>query len=86
VVLAATAPSLQVSNPGFGYQFFGEVTIDRGSQAMTVRLRDIDGAILHTIELASPRGDPEPPMRRGSTTRSGRSPRPLFSVASAAGS
>jgi alkaline phosphatase D len=54
LVVPATAPSLEVSNPGFGYQYFGEVTIDRASHAMRVRLRDIDGVVLHTVELAPP--------------------------------
>jgi len=54
VVFSATAPSLEVSNPAFGHQYFGEVTIDRDSHAMTVRLRDIDGIVLHTVELARP--------------------------------
>jgi len=54
VVFSATAPSLEVSNPAFGYQYFGEVIIDRATHAMSVRLRDIDGLVLHTVELAPP--------------------------------
>ncbi|MEV5540090.1 alkaline phosphatase D family protein [Saccharopolyspora shandongensis] len=54
VVYSKAAPSQQVGNPGFGYQFFGEVAIDHATRAMTVRLRDIDGIVLHTIELAPP--------------------------------
>lgn len=54
VVFAKAAPSAEVNNPAFGYQFFGEVAIDHTTHAMTVRLRDIDGVVLHTVELAPP--------------------------------
>jgi len=52
VVFAKGAPSSEVSNPGFGYQHFGEVSIAGDTGEMTVRLRDIDGAVLHTVALA----------------------------------
>jgi alkaline phosphatase D len=55
VVFFKAAPNADVGNPAFGYQFFGEVAIDRRTRAMTVRLRDVDGATLHTVELAQPR-------------------------------
>jgi alkaline phosphatase D len=54
VVFSKAAPSAEVNNPAFGYQFFGEVSIDAGTRAMTVRLRDIDGDVLHTVELPPP--------------------------------
>ncbi|MEQ4209525.1 alkaline phosphatase D family protein [Actinopolymorpha sp. B9G3] len=51
VVYSQAAPTADVGNPAFGYQFFGEVAFDRDTRAMTVRLRDIDGSILYTVEL-----------------------------------
>ncbi len=37
--------------PISGFQFFGEVAIDGASRVMTVRLRDLSGRALHTVEL-----------------------------------
>jgi len=34
-----------------GYQYFGEVAIDGSTRVMTVRLRDIDGAVLYSVDL-----------------------------------
>ena len=42
--------------PSAGYQFFGEVRIDARTQAMTVILRDLVGAALHTQVLPPARG------------------------------
>ena len=47
------APPAPNTSPADGYQFFGHVAIDGGSRAMTVTLRDIDGAALFTQELAA---------------------------------
>jgi alkaline phosphatase D len=54
VVFSQGAPSPDVNNPGFGYQYFGEVSIAGDSRVMTVRLRDIDGRVAHTVDLAPP--------------------------------
>ena len=54
VVFSQGAPSPEVNNPGFGYQYFGEVSIDSDSRVMTVRLRDIDGGVAHTVDLPPP--------------------------------
>ncbi|WP_202869670.1 alkaline phosphatase D family protein [Kribbella caucasensis] len=51
VVFAKGAPSADVGNPAFGYQYFGEVAIDGDTRQLTVRLRDIEGTVLHTVEL-----------------------------------
>lgn len=51
VVFEKLAPSTDVNNPAFGYQFFGEVAIDANTEAMTVRLRDVDGTVLHTTDI-----------------------------------
>lgn len=51
VVFQKLAPSVDVNNPAFGYQFFGEVSIDARTQVLTVRLRDVDGAVMHSVEL-----------------------------------
>ncbi|HEX8495639.1 MAG TPA: alkaline phosphatase D family protein [Actinomycetales bacterium] len=45
------APPRANTSPLEGSQFFGEVSIDGGSRVMTVRLRDLDGAVLHTQRL-----------------------------------
>ena len=37
-----------------GSQFFGEVDIDARSGELTVRLRDLDGDVLHTERLQPP--------------------------------
>ncbi|GAB3961821.1 alkaline phosphatase D family protein [Actinoallomurus acanthiterrae] len=39
------------TSPLEGYQFFGEVAIDGGAGALTVRLRDLDGKALYTVTL-----------------------------------
>lgn len=41
--------------PSDGNQFFGHVTVDGDSEAMTVRLVDVSGTVLHTQELAPER-------------------------------
>ncbi|NIJ10553.1 hypothetical protein FHU38_000897 [Saccharomonospora amisosensis] len=40
-----------MNNPVFGHQFFGEVTIEAATEVMTVRFRDINGAVPHTTEI-----------------------------------
>ena len=45
-----TPPAANTS-PADGFQFFGEVDIDGRTAALTVRLRDLDGAVLFTAEL-----------------------------------
>ncbi|MDL4814829.1 alkaline phosphatase D family protein [Actinomadura opuntiae] len=47
------APPHANTSPAEGYQFFGEVDIDARSGALTVRLRDLDGKVLHT-EILNP--------------------------------
>ena len=42
------ASPVRGASPLAGYQFFGEVEIDAASRSMTVRLCDIDGAVLHS--------------------------------------
>ncbi len=49
-VFVAAAPHPNTS-PAEGAQFFGQVSIDAGSRVMTVRLRNLDGRVLHTQEL-----------------------------------
>jgi alkaline phosphatase D len=44
-----TPPAANTS-PADGFQFFGEVAIDGHTGALTVRLRDLDGAVLFTVE------------------------------------
>jgi alkaline phosphatase D len=46
------APPRANTSPAEGYQFFGEVAIDAGSATLTVRLRDLDGAVLYTTDLS----------------------------------
>jgi len=46
------ASPVRGASPAAGYQFFGEVEIDPDSRCMTVRLCDIDGAVLHTEQIA----------------------------------
>lgn len=55
VVFQKLAPSADRANPAFGNQFFGEVDIDAATETLTVKLRDIDGAVVHTEELPKPR-------------------------------
>ncbi|MCP9953103.1 alkaline phosphatase D family protein [Actinomadura madurae] len=45
------APPRANTSPAEGHQFFGEVRIDGHTEALTVHLRDLDGAILHTETL-----------------------------------
>ncbi|KXP10812.1 alkaline phosphatase D family protein [Tsukamurella pseudospumae] len=45
------APDKPNVSPAEGFQHFGEVTIDSGSRALTVNLRDAKGASLYTKEL-----------------------------------
>ncbi|SPT59682.1 alkaline phosphatase D family protein [Actinomadura madurae] len=45
------APPRANTSPAEGHQFFGEVRIDGRTEALTVHLRDLDGAILHTETL-----------------------------------
>lgn len=45
------APSVANSSPATEYQFFGQISIDAGTRALTVRLRDNSGAILWSKEL-----------------------------------
>jgi alkaline phosphatase D len=45
------APPRANVSPAEGFQHFGEVDIDRHSRALTVRLRDLDGAALWTKTL-----------------------------------
>lgn len=41
------------AGPADGAQFFGEVEIDRRTEELTVRLRDLHGTVLHTERLAA---------------------------------
>ena len=50
VVYQRFAPSPNLP-PSAGLQFFGHVTIDGSSGAMTVRLKDLEGTTLHSTEL-----------------------------------
>lgn len=45
------APEKANVSPAEGFQHYGEVTIDSGSRALTVNLRDAKGAALYTKEL-----------------------------------
>jgi alkaline phosphatase D len=45
------APPRPNTSPAEGAQYFGQVTIDAGSRELTVRLRSIDGTVLHTQRL-----------------------------------
>lgn len=51
VFVKAPPEGQQNLSPAAGMQFFGEVTIDGGSEVMTVRLKDMKGATLFTKEL-----------------------------------
>ncbi|WP_019203580.1 alkaline phosphatase [Tsukamurella sp. 1534] len=46
------APAAANISPAEGFQHFGEVTINGGTRALTVNLRDAKGAALYTKELA----------------------------------
>jgi alkaline phosphatase D len=45
------APPQPNASPATEFQFFGQVSIDAGSRVMTVRLRDINGVVLWSIDL-----------------------------------
>ena len=45
------APPRANSAPSEGYQFFGQLDIDHRSQALTVVLKDLNGASLYTKTL-----------------------------------
>jgi len=45
------APPVPNTSPAQGYQFFGEVEIDGASEVLTVRLRDLEGAIRYAVDL-----------------------------------
>jgi alkaline phosphatase D len=47
------APPMPDASPASGYQFFGEVAIDGASGAMTVRLRDLAGRVLYSVDLGT---------------------------------
>jgi alkaline phosphatase D len=49
------APPVANTSPADGYQFFGEVDIDGSSGVLTVRLRDLDGAVLFSVDLTPAR-------------------------------
>jgi alkaline phosphatase D len=49
------APPTANTSPADGYQFFGEVAIDGHSEVLTVRLRDLDGAVLYAVDLSPTR-------------------------------
>lgn len=54
VVFSKAPPAGQVNlSPYAGLQFFGEVNIDRNSKAMTVALKDLNGATVFTKLLAA---------------------------------
>jgi alkaline phosphatase D len=47
------APPAANTSPAEGYQHFGEVDIDAGTRAMTVRLRHFDGSVLFSTTLSA---------------------------------
>ncbi|HEY7483331.1 MAG TPA: hypothetical protein VH912_02620 [Streptosporangiaceae bacterium] len=49
-------PPAANTSPADGYQFFGEVDIDGHSRVLTVRLRDLDGAVLYSTDLRPAHG------------------------------
>lgn len=57
-VMFQKAPPAANTPPSGGYQFFGQVDIDRHSKAMTVALKDLNG-----VELFAKHLDPRPPKR-----------------------
>ena len=59
-VVFQKAPDAPNLSPRAGLQFYGDVKIDRYTQAMTVSLKDIDGKAVFVKEL-----DPEQPRRGG---------------------
>jgi alkaline phosphatase D len=50
---AATKPNRP---PSDGLQFFGTMTIDARTRAMTVKLRDLTGTVLYSVDLPAARG------------------------------
>jgi alkaline phosphatase D len=50
-VVFATEPAPDGASPLDGHQYFGEVSIDGPTRVMTVRLRDIDGAVVYAVDL-----------------------------------
>ena len=44
-------PPAQNSSPFAGFQFFGQVDIDARTAGMTVQLKDLNGAVVHTTQL-----------------------------------
>ncbi len=57
VVFSKTPPAGQANlSPYAGLQFFGEVNIDKSSNAMTVDLKDINGATVFSKTLSAERG------------------------------
>jgi alkaline phosphatase D len=52
VFVKAPEPGQVNLPPSAGMQFFGQVDIDRGTEVMTVRLKDLEGATLFTQDLA----------------------------------
>ena len=42
--------------PTEGLQFFGSVRIDGASEAMTVKIHNLAGEVLHTVDLVPERG------------------------------
>ena len=50
-VVFQKAPPRANSAPSEGYQFFGQLDIDHRSQALTVVLKDLNGASLYTKTL-----------------------------------
>jgi len=46
------APPRPNTSPAEGFQFFGQVSIDGITRVMTVRLRDADGRVLWSTDLA----------------------------------
>lgn len=57
-VVFQKAPPAPNYSPYAGYQFFGQVDIDRRSAAMTVRLKDLDGKTVFAKELEPERSRP----------------------------
>jgi alkaline phosphatase D len=54
VKFTGTQPGMRGNRPpSEGLQFFGTMTIDRKTRAMTVRLHDLSGRALYSVELAA---------------------------------
>jgi len=49
--LFVKAPPVANASPATEYQFFGQVSIDAASSVLTVRLRDVTGAVLWSTDL-----------------------------------